>query len=80
LGRYETNGLNFFANNKEHQKGQNNIIDMWKEFNLGMFLYITSFPTNIPSYLANIEEVDSHEVLEFNDEQYLLLLESVLEL
>jgi hypothetical protein len=80
LGRYETDGLNFFAKNKEHRKGQNNITDMWKEFNLGMFVYITSFPTNTPLYLANTEEEDSHEALEFDDEQYPQLPENVLEL
>jgi len=36
--RYETEGLQFFASRPEHQKGLNNIVDMWKDFNLGMLI------------------------------------------
>lgn len=33
--RFETDGLRFFANKKEYKKGPNNILDIWKEYNLG---------------------------------------------
>jgi len=36
--RYETEGLNFFATRKEHRKGPNNIVDVWKDFNLGALI------------------------------------------
>jgi hypothetical protein len=35
----------FFENRKEYQKGPNNIVDMWKDFNLSMtMLHIKDLP------------------------------------
>ena len=35
ITRYETEGLNFFASKREHRKGLNNIVDLWRDFNIG---------------------------------------------
>jgi hypothetical protein len=38
VGRYETDGLKFFASKPEYHKGPSYIVDMWKEFTCGMTL------------------------------------------
>ena len=35
ITRYETEGLNFFTAKKEHRKGPNNIVDLWRDINIG---------------------------------------------
>jgi len=37
----------FFETRKEHKKGPNNIVDMWKELNLGAFFMQYPFSTNV---------------------------------
>jgi hypothetical protein len=80
LDRYETDRLKFFETRNGHWNGSNNIVDMWKEYNLGMYLYHNYFLTDRPLHLETAEEVDSLEALDFDDEQYQQLLDNVLDL
>lgn len=78
--RYETEGLKFFATKKEHSKGPNNIIDLWREYNIGECYSLISITTNMPPTLEKSEEADSHKMLLFNDEQYPQLPDDVTKL
>lgn len=63
LVRYETEGLRFFASKKEHNKGPNNIVDLWRDYNIGECYSFISAIHNMPPSPEKTEEADSHKTL-----------------
>ena len=80
ITRYETEGLNFFAAKKEHRKGPNNIVDLWRDLNIGECLSCMSMTINISLSAETTEEADSHKVLKFGGKWYPQLPGNVVEL
>ena len=55
-------------------------MDMWKKYNIGVYLFDVSIYTDIFLSSEAAEEVDSGKTLELDDEQYPQLPESILKL
>src|SRR6266436_731398 len=73
-------GIQFFAAKKEHWKGPNNIVEMWKDFNLGTTQCIVYESSGFTLGAEHTAEADSEETLESDEDGYPLLPDNVMEL
>jgi hypothetical protein len=72
-------GINFFNSKKEHSKGPNNFIDLWKQFHIGRIKGNRKDYANWYSFVEHTEKTDGTETLDIDETKYPKLPDSILE-